>query len=191
MDKRIKRTKNSIRNALFTISEKKGIQHVTVQDIINKADINRATFYYHYKDKQDLIEKTVEDLLAGVANSIQIPESVHTFVDIAYPPILATFKHVKEYIEWYNMILSEKGIPDFPWKMVMIIQRSVRSNISLLHERKYDLTVNDEFLVNYISGALVSLIIDWVEKGTPESPEFMADQMANVMTHGVYRGKNE
>jgi len=62
-DRRVIRTKQVILEALVTLIEEKGIDAVTVKDITRKANINRGTFYLHYQDKTDLLEKTVGDIM--------------------------------------------------------------------------------------------------------------------------------
>ncbi|MCA1060523.1 TetR/AcrR family transcriptional regulator [Rossellomorea aquimaris] len=187
MDRRIIKTKKSIKDALLTVSAVKGVGAVTVQDIINEANINRATFYYHYKDKVDLLQVIIEETLEGLAQELVVPVHVDSFADVVYPPIRSTFEHVKKYIEVYQITLSKKGIPEFRWEMLSIIKESVRDNIDQFKKNKHDITVDSEFLVSYISGALVTLIIDWVERDLPESAELMAGQMARVLTDGVYK----
>ena len=187
MDRRIIKTKKAIRDAFFAVSSIKGVEAVSVQDIINEANINRATFYYHYKDKLDLIRFIVEETLEGLAQEMVVPNQVASLADIVYPPVLSTFQHVKKYIDVYQIILSKKGIPELRWEMLNVIKKSVRENITQFKEHKHDITVDKEFLVSYISGALVTLIVDWIELDLPESPELMAEQMARVLTDGVYK----
>ncbi len=55
------------------MASRKGFQSVTVQEIINEVDINRATFYYHYKDKEDLIEEVEFEILEGLIQDLVIP----------------------------------------------------------------------------------------------------------------------
>lgn len=187
MDRRIIKTKKSIKDALFTVSAVKGMEAVTVQDIINEANINRATFYYHYKDKMDLLQVIMEETLEGLAQELVIPAHVDSFADVVYPPVRLVFEHVKKYVEVYQIILSKKGIPEFRWEMLSIIKESLRQNIDQFMKNNHEITVDKKFLVSYISGALVTLIIDWVELDLPESPECMADQTARVLTDGVYK----
>lgn len=57
VDRRIIRTKEAIRDALITLIEEKGFDAVSVINITSRADINRGTFYLHYRDKYDLLEQ--------------------------------------------------------------------------------------------------------------------------------------
>lgn len=61
-DKRIRRTKQAIRNALFQILEEKSLDQITVTEIVKAADINRSTFYFYYTDIHDLFMQTEQEI---------------------------------------------------------------------------------------------------------------------------------
>ena len=61
-DLRVIKTKQSIKGAFMDLVLEKGFEHVSVKDICNKAMINRNTFYLHYLDKIDLLEKIVKEV---------------------------------------------------------------------------------------------------------------------------------
>lgn len=70
-DPRILRTRKLIMDALIALSEKKEFKDMTIKDVTSEATVNRATFYYHFLDKYDLMEKVlVEDLMLNVNNEI-------------------------------------------------------------------------------------------------------------------------
>ncbi|MGR3762845.1 TetR/AcrR family transcriptional regulator [Rossellomorea sp. NS-SX7] len=187
MDRRIKKTKKSIKEALFKFAVIKGMENVTVQDIIDEADINRATFYYHYKDKYNLFQEIVDETLEGLVNDVVIQQETQSFADIIYSPALAAFEHVDRYKDVYKIIISKKGLPELRWKMLDTLKSSVRKNIDLIQDGRFDISVEKDFLVNFIAGALLALIIDWIESDSPNEPSVMADQLVRVMIKGVYR----
>jgi len=65
VDLRIRRTRKSIRNAFILLLEEKSFTKISVNAITQKAEINRATFYLHYKDIHDLIDNILNELLAS------------------------------------------------------------------------------------------------------------------------------
>jgi AcrR family transcriptional regulator len=62
IDPRIERTREMLRNALMALIQEKGFDAISVQDITERARLNRATFYLHYRDKQDLLIRTNEEV---------------------------------------------------------------------------------------------------------------------------------
>lgn len=65
LDPRVIRTRHSIISAFIDLSEKKDFEDITVKDITEKAMVNRATFYNHFLDKYDLMEKALNEEVAG------------------------------------------------------------------------------------------------------------------------------
>ncbi|MBO9131005.1 TetR/AcrR family transcriptional regulator [Bacillus sp. 165] len=117
MERRSMKTKKII-EALINIAVIKGIENITIKDIIVEADINRATFYYHYTDKVFLLTEIVDETLSGLVNDIEIPNQIHTFSDVIYPPILTLFNRVEKHRLVYKILLSKNGLPDIRWKMI-------------------------------------------------------------------------
>ena len=75
MDLRVKKTKNSIINAFLKLRAKKSLERITVKELSDLAEINKATFYLHYKDIYDLSETLENELFERVFNNIEHPNS--------------------------------------------------------------------------------------------------------------------
>lgn len=65
MDRRTRKTQLCIREALFNLMSEKAYSKITIQDIIDRANVGRSTFYFHYETKDDLLRECVEDILQG------------------------------------------------------------------------------------------------------------------------------
>lgn len=76
MDLRVKKTRNSIINAFLRLRGKKPLERITVKELADLAQVNKATFYLHYKDIYDLSEQLENELFQSVFNSIEHPNSV-------------------------------------------------------------------------------------------------------------------
>lgn len=75
MDLRVKKTKNSIINAFLQLRARKPLERITVKELADIAQVNKATFYLHYKDIYDLSEQLENELFERVFNSIEHPNS--------------------------------------------------------------------------------------------------------------------
>lgn len=78
MDLRVKKTKASIINAFLTLRSKKPLERITVTELSAAAQVNKATFYLHYKDIYDLSETLENELFENVFDSIEHPDAVIT-----------------------------------------------------------------------------------------------------------------
>jgi AcrR family transcriptional regulator len=63
LDRRIQRTRQLLRNALFALIIERGYESIAIQDITERANLGRATFYLHYQDKEELLKASVKALM--------------------------------------------------------------------------------------------------------------------------------
>lgn len=76
IDLRIVRTRNAVMDSFIELLEKKDFNNITISDIASRAMINRATFYHHFLDKYDLLEKAIkENLMQNVLEEMQNKEA--------------------------------------------------------------------------------------------------------------------
>ena len=78
MDLRVKKTKSAIINSFLELRSKKPLERITVKELSDLAQINKATFYLHYKDIYDLSESLEDELLDNVLDRISHPNAVLT-----------------------------------------------------------------------------------------------------------------
>ncbi len=76
MDKRVWRSRQSIINAFISIRQHKELEKITVTEICRTADINKSTFYVHYRDIYDLSSKLETEVIEGIIDTIENPENV-------------------------------------------------------------------------------------------------------------------
>src|SRR5574341_140916 len=105
-DRRIQRTKQALREALMQLIKEKGYDSISVEEITQKANIGRATFYLHYKDKEDLLIDEFSELanerartLSGIPFSAWLPNAENPDQPIenkVSAPFLMVFQHVAD-----------------------------------------------------------------------------------------------
>src|SRR5262245_63624677 len=66
VDRRVQRTQQLLRSALMGLIQEKGFEALSVQDIIDRANVGRATFYAHFDSKEDLLASGIEELSASL-----------------------------------------------------------------------------------------------------------------------------
>ena len=100
MDRRNKKTEAAFTSALFYFLEKKGMNKITVKELCEYADMNRGTFYLHYLDIYDLIEKTERNMIDAIFTGPQ--DDLRTDGE----SVLSTFRYVREHKTEYRIMLS-------------------------------------------------------------------------------------
>lgn len=180
LDRRVARTRIFLRDALFSLIEEKGYAAITVQDITDRANVNRVTFYFHYKDKEDLLFEVLKNLYDGLVSSLPPTTTASEWV---YEDALAGFRHVEQYAPLYKVLLSERGTLSLVGKMIDLFARTsitkAREFIPAGTTPPLPLEVSEQFY----AGAFVALVRWWVIHDMPQPPETMAKWYEQLELH--------
>lgn len=172
-DKRVIRTKRMIRDTLTELMEEKGFEAITVRDLTEKANINRGTFYLHYRDKYDLLEQSEEEILKGIEAILHDinPKDAVTYIsqDQPFPIIHKLFEYFQENSSFMKVILGPNGDASFQEKLKDFIKKTFLQKISLQINQE-DMLVPVEVLIAYVSAAHLGVIQHWLESGMERSP---------------------
>jgi AcrR family transcriptional regulator len=188
LDPRIERTREALRAALMALIEEKGFDAISVQDITERARLNRATFYLHYRDKQDLLIRTSEAVFDGlVAEAGPIDRGNLAFEK---PPqqVVILFEHLAKHRDFYRVVLGRSGVPALVARMRAYLVVFTQQHIAGLHSL-YPAAVpilDDMFISEYVAGALLGIILWWLDNDRPHSPEYVADRFGWLSVAGTY-----
>ena len=189
-DRRVARTKLAIREALVALIEEKGFDAISVRDISTRADINRGTFYLHYRDKFDLLEQTEMEIIQNVeaiilqANSLNLADFNST--DRPLPVVVSMFEYLKQNAALMHAILGLGG--DFAF--MERIRRTVEKNLKLgflAGIRAVNFLVPADYLISYLLSAHFGVIQAWLQNGCRESPKEMAVILSKLSWDGPIR----
>ena len=185
LDPRVIRTRKLLRQALIELVPEKGFADLTIQDITDQATLNRATFYLHYTDKNDLLLDVFEELVTeGISNPLNQIENI---TPDEMTPIIAVFNHIAEYARFYRTILGEQGVPLFMSKVRQYIEETVlkwleKFRPGILEQQR---TIDMEIFSNYMGAAYLGVITWWLENDMPYTAEEMAGQLFLLTRQGV------
>ena len=107
-DRRIKRTRYLLVHALTSLMLKKSIKDITVKELCESVDINRGTFYLHYKDIYDMLEQTEQELLEQFEQVFKNYHPDHT-PDFPYPLFVEIFQIIDQNSNLCCALLSPNG----------------------------------------------------------------------------------
>lgn len=178
-DRRIRRTKNLLKEHFIQLVKEKGYKNVTVTDIVEKADYNRSTFYIHFKDKEDLAEEMVEEILEDLEAAFHEP-----FIDtkvVEYNHILPSsntfFKHFYDNRGFYSLLNMEDTIPNFNEKFFLKFKQ-VFEGITYLNEANE--VIDLEHFNTYKMYGSYGVILEWIQGGCKQTPEEIADNLLKI-----------
>src|SRR5215208_5419659 len=128
-DLRVRRTRKLLKQALIELTIEKGFAAVTVQDIADRAMVNRATFYRHYLDKYDLLDQYMREVYDMTASQAEIPIASPQYADFAKPPagLINLLEHIQQHADFYRVMLGKQGDPAFVQNIQQYIEKRFRS----------------------------------------------------------------
>lgn len=200
VDRRIQRTRQALQNAFLELTREKEYDDISVEEITERANVGRATFYLHYTDKEDLLLQHFSEMANDTVQLIsQIPfsewlPSFDSFkgssnADEPLLPLVMVFQHIKDYSDFYRALLKSENSS----RIVDRIRLISNENIVKFARSKMDndpipvlYEVPIEFLAAFFSGALLSSLVWWMEEDMKHSPEDMARMFRRLFFRGAH-----
>jgi AcrR family transcriptional regulator len=161
-DRRIERTQQLLRGALRSLIEEKGFEALTVQQIIDRANVGRATFYAHFDSKDDLLASGFEQLRASLTarqrDALSRGRGVEDRV-LAFSE--EVFAHTHEYRDVFRAMVGKRSGAVVQRLLHKLLVDLVREDVKATVSRPAG-AVPSEALVQFISGALFGVLMWWL-----------------------------
>ena len=183
MDRRVRRTRAMLGRALRELILEKPYDSITIQDITNVADLNRATFYLHYTSKEELLMASLEAQFDELVARIEAESSGELMWE---DPISAQiiFEYVADNADLFKVLLGKHGQG--------YVMHRILEYIALKDEWEMRQVYTDTMmaipipiLARHFAGSLFSLVSWWLENEMPYSPEYMAETIQQLCLQGV------
>ena len=160
-DRRVRRTQQLLAKALIALTLEKGYEAVTIRDITERADIGYATFFRHYRDKDDLLQDVMDVVLAEFIELLPTaPGNDPTTIGVLL------FRRVQEQSEMVRVLLGSHTL------LPRLIEASTK-NVLSDHKARSGGVVPPEIVAHHIVTSTISLVQWWLEHGMPYPPEQM------------------
>ncbi|PXV85676.1 TetR family transcriptional regulator [Lachnotalea glycerini] len=181
-DRRIRKTKYALKKGLTELMSIKSFKEISVKELTEKVDLNRGTFYLHYKDIFDMVNQ----IEAEMFEEFQIVLNVYNPLNVTdYPLTLLEdiFKFLKENEAICAALLSANGDIAFIEKLKNIVRAKCFHDWNLLFSKnKAD---NFEYYFNYMLSGCIGLFSEWLQSGLKESPKEMAFITRSIIIQGI------
>lgn len=190
-DRRVRRTRRQLQQALVSLMREKDLQEITVRELTEMADVNRGTFYAHYKDLEDMLEQVEKELFQQLSQVLESHDPREMQGNLS-PILQDVFSFV-----WDNrdlclaMFGRQQGERFFQELRRLIYEKYLQEWNGL-----YDLGSAGQPMLNYslefvVSGAL-GLVWAWIKGDMTEKPQEMAALAEQLIVSGlpVRRGPN-
>lgn len=180
-DRRTRKTRGQLRSALLALLKEKRYEDISVQDIIERADVARSTFYGHYMDKDDLL--TGQQGIFAEHLGQQVTAHAGGQGATAFSARL-WFEHVQAQAEILKLIAKDSALALAMQTLRSIIRRNVQADLqshATAETEQMPLTV----LVEYVTDTLMTLIQWWFKDGMRRTPEQMDALFQQLVLPGL------
>jgi AcrR family transcriptional regulator len=178
-DRRVIRTRQLLREALVSLILERGFDEVTVQDILDRANLGRSTFYAHFRNKEDLLFSGFEQFVASLheaPGALGADFSLHMF------------RHVAQFRRLIKALLGRQGsravIHRIETTLGAVLRRQVEQ---LARETPAPAAVPLDIAAHYLTSSLLALLTLWLDRDLPYTAEEM-DAMYKRLTMPGLRG---
>lgn len=184
-DRRVRRTKKLLTQALTQLLQEKQINEITVKELTDLADMNRGTFYLYYKDMFDMLEK-IED---GMFEALDAIISLHEHDDVSQqtkPILLDLFDFIEENQEMCRVLLSPHGDMNFLHRLNEVVREKCLKAWPNIRKEKGE--ADFDYHYSFVVFGCAGIIRAWVNRNCPESAEKMAEMAYGMILRGSLSG---
>jgi AcrR family transcriptional regulator len=198
-DRHIQRTRQALRAALLELTKEKDYDAISIEEITERANVGRATFYLHFKDKEDLLLEHFSEMADEMVQLVSqipfadwLPSSAELKgsydEDAPLLPLVMVFKHIYKNSGFYQVLSKSENSS----RIVERIRNISSQNIVKFAETKmqndpipvlYEVPIG--FFASFFSGALLSTLIWWLEEDMQHSPEDVARMFRRLFFRGA------
>ncbi|WP_173915295.1 TetR/AcrR family transcriptional regulator [Halobacillus sp. Marseille-Q1614] len=179
LDRRKKYTRKVLKESLITLLAQKSISEITVKEVCEIADINRSTFYTHYSDHFDLLDKIEEEITEDMNKYL----NSYSY-EIEEESIQMTEKILEYIIEnkfMFQTLLNKDAAPTFE-KRMMELTRGFMVNNWL--SENYLKREESKYLSSFVISGAIHVIKDWLANNMDQPPKEMAVMINNFINYG-------
>lgn len=181
MDRRIRRTRDRLGDALVSLMQEKRFDTITVQDLLDRARVSRSTFYVHYTDKDDLLMSDADEFFEAISMALSVRRDKSDRV----APVSEFFAHVAEMRRFFNALAASDKAHETLELARGHFARGIERRLAEL-PRARGITAADRAAIAFaLAGSLLSLLTWWLDHGRRESPAQMDEIYHQLVWSGL------
>lgn len=187
-DRRVRKSKRAIKQAFIQLLTENNLDHITIQEISDLADVNRGTFYLNYEDKYALLDEMENEQIEEIKGYVDIRKmdlstktSDRFIEEFANKVIKNVITHIEQNMEFYQVILNLERKSKIEEQLADI----VRSNIKHLIGNKDNVFgIPENYYLSYVVGSMMSMIKYWVSDENRVSVEELVNYVSTIASTG-------
>lgn len=179
-DPRVLRTRQLIRDAFIDLLQETELEKISVNRIAERATINRVTFYLHYRDIPELLEKLADDMINEIHTIVNGIQSQSRSLDMDWSILVKMLEHIAENSKFYKVLLTSQRIPVFTDRLTQLIGDIItnRRENQDVSPTASSVIVPKDIATWYGSSAFIGTIVCWLRNDMPYTPQYLAKQLS-------------
>ncbi|MBP2326311.1 AcrR family transcriptional regulator [Kibdelosporangium banguiense] len=172
MDRRVRRTRELLWRSLVDLLLERGYDKVSVQDILDRADVGRSTFYAHYQNKDDLLTSRFEDLRADILKAADDDPT-----DVL-GPLRAVFRYSGENRDLFQATVGKH-------EPAMLVVRRGLTTVVADHLRTRIRTGDFEATIAFVTSGLTGVLTWWLNSDSGLTTEEVFERFRRLAMTGI------
>jgi AcrR family transcriptional regulator len=184
-DRRVERTREQLQRALMDLIAERGYDLITIQDIVDRANLGRTTFYLHYNSKDELFMSCHEAIISKFQLGLLHPLTRDELLSLQIPPQMTfAYRHLEEGRALLYPIFQGKDSQLILRQIRDRSAREIEANLRAIFVEA-DSSIPFEMLANYLVGAQIAMMQWWLEKRRPYSAESLAQMFHRLQRAAI------
>ena len=182
-DRRTRRTRQLLRDALLALLKEKRYEAISVQDIVERADVARSTFYVHYIDKDDLLVGKWGVFASNLVHHAELRLQEEANSKSVFPT-RTWFQHIQAQDPILKLIARDSAMDLAMKTLHTIVRDDIQSKVQK-HLPEND-SIPTSLIIEYMTSTLMTLIKWWAKHDMPHSPQRMDEIFQQLVMPGVF-----
>ena len=180
-DARVRKTRDALGDALVALMQEKPFDTITVQDVLDRANVSRSTFYTHYSDKDDLLMSDAEEFFEAISTALsqQGDKSDRVF------PVQEFFTHLADVQPFFKALVKSGKFQENMDLARGHFARGIERRLAELPRGRSIPRHELPAIAFTHAGALLSLLTWWLDRGMRESPAEMDQLFHRLVWNGI------
>lgn len=186
-DRRVQRTRELLQKALIELISERGYDEITIQEIVDRANVARTTFYVHYNSKDDLFLSCHEAIVSEFQSEPLYPHPLsreQLLSPEAPSGMVSAYRHLEEARARLYPIFQGKDGPLILRRIRDWSAQEIAANLRAAFAET-DSAIPLDVLASYLAGAQIALVLWWLEKRRPHTAEDMAQSFQRLQRAAI------
>lgn len=179
MDRRIQKSRQAIIDAFMRLMSEKEFESITINQIAERANVNRGTVYLHFDDKYDLREQCMQSQINQLLQHCMSEKNLNHLP--SKTTLLRTFEYLEQQASFYSIMLKSKGGTVFRNQMETMFKKSLNQHLDSISPAQ---EMNREITVQFLISATVGVLDWWIIRSMPYPALVMVEQFWSLLNRG-------